>query len=265
MTNATKAKAAAKNSTTEELQIRTIREGRVTFLLKGETPLVYNAMSMKVRQLLLCPPKKETKTQQNSRLKHDPIQEYRDSVYRHIGDEHATRLMFPSTAFKAALMRVASDAGQKGDKGKVGRTVYVEGDSVDVYGIPKLWMSIVRCAGQARTPDVRTRAIIPNWCAKVTVRFQEPFLNVTNIVDLFASAGRLCGIGDFRQEKGAGNYGRWDLVEANDLDFNRLAEYGGRDAQDDALANPELYDHETVQLMEWFQAEAATRGFEPTK
>jgi hypothetical protein len=69
------------------------------------------------------------------------------------------------------------------------------------------------------------------------------------------------GVGDWRQEKGSGNFGCFKLVGADDPDFVRITKKMGRKAQAEALANPEYYDAETEELLSWFDAETKRRGF----
>ena len=57
--------------------------------------------------------------------------------------------------------------------------------------------------------------------------------------------GSPCGIGDFRQEKGKGNFGQYRACEPNDPEIKKLMKIGGRDAQDEALANPKYHDADT--------------------
>ena len=67
--------------------------------------------------------------------------------------------------------------------------------------------SVTRSADINKTPDVRTRAIIPEWCLSATVQFTKPLLKENAIVNLMAAAGLTQGIDDWRQQKGSGNYG----------------------------------------------------------
>ena len=68
------------------------------------------------------------------------------------------------------------------------------------------------------------------------------------------------GVGDFRQEKGKGNFGLFDLVGADDPTWRRIAKAGVRDAQDAALNDPEFFDEESQELFTWFEEEINRRG-----
>lgn len=234
-----------------------IEQGRITFYLVGNSPFIYNAMSFKTKMELLKPAKKKTKAEKESTLKHKPLEEYRDSVYRRRDDEDGpTRLIFPASAFKKALTTVALRV-PGAHKTELNQLTWVEGANVDIYGVPELLMSVVRNSDIKRTPDIRTRAILPEWAAKITIRYMQPMLTAQTLAQLLEYAGLLMGIGDFRQEKGAGSYGQFRQVAEDDVDFARIVANGGMEAQDAALATPATHDHETDQLFSQFIVEMA--------
>ncbi len=240
----------------DEIEILKLKKGRASFCILGESPLIYNAMSLKVRQGLLAP-KKKTAIEKASTVKHDPLAEYRASVYRH--DEGPTLLCFPAVAFKRALASAALDLGGA-KRAQIERLVWAIGDRVPIYGVPQLRMDVVRSADMNRTPDIRTRAILPKWCAVLDLVWMEPAVNVQIVGDLLAGAGDIRGIGDFRQEKGAGNYGQFKLVGADDKDFKAIVKAGSRQQQVSALDKPECYDDESDELLEWWKTEIKRRG-----
>lgn len=241
-----------------EVNILEITQGKITFFIRGQTPLILNSMSQKAMHELLMPKGRKTAADKAQSLKHNPLEEYRGSVYRTRQNDAPTRLVFPSSAFKKSMGTAALDIpGAK--KAQIGRLVWVVGDTVEVYGVPQLFMSVVRSADMNHTPDVRTRAILPEWACRITVQFVKPAINEQSICNLLAAAGVTVGIGDFRQEKGAGNYGQFQLVSDNDKDYARIVKTGGLKAQDAALEDPEMYDIETEQLYTWFNAEMMRR------
>lgn len=253
--------AKPKTTETTELQVHTVKTGKVDFYLVGTTPLIYNAMSFKAQQDLLYPKGKKTEADKAENMKHNPIEEYRASVYAHKSDSAVTRLMFPCGGFKKAMSTAALDLpGLR--KSQIGRLVWITERDIDIYGVPMLTMNVVRSADMAKTPDVRTRAIVPNWACKISVNFVQPQLNVKNIGNLLASAGVLVGIGDWRQEKGSNNFGQFEVVGTDDLRLRRIIKAGTRVAQDRALANPAFYDLESQRLFEWFNKEVTKRGDE---
>lgn len=241
-----------------EISVLEIRRSRVTFCIRGTAPLIYNAMSYKTQQQLLLPPQKKNAAERASTLKHEPLREFRDSTYVARDPESPTYLVCKSTMFKAAMMGAARDIPGVA-RTSIGRLCYVVGDEVPIYGIPEIFMAVTRSADMNRTPDVRTRAVIPHWAAIVTVEFTTPILKEDAIANLFAAAGITHGIGDWRQEKGSGNYGSYEVVSHDEL--QEIMETGGKDAQISAMENPDPFDSETEELLTWYETEVKRRGF----
>lgn len=242
-----------------EISIAEIVEGEMHFCILGTSPLICNRMAQKAWFELLAP-RKKTAADKASNLKHDPIEEFRASPYRMADPDAPTALALLPTMFKKGMGTAALDTpGAK--KAQIGRLVSVQWDAMPVWGVPRVFMAITRSADMNRTPDVRTRAILPEWACRLTVRFQKPILREQSVANLLASAGRLSGVGDWRQEKGSGSYGAFRLVSEGDPDFVRITSTQGRAAQQHALDNPEPYDDETSEMLAWFNVEMNRRGF----
>lgn len=225
----------------------------------GRRPLVCNRMSEKARHELLMPAGRKNAAEKQASLKHDPIAEYQASPYTLTDESMPTLLAVMSSAFKGAMSTAALDLpGTK--KAQIGRLVYVQGDYTPVFGIPKLFMSVTRMADIGRTPDIRTRAIIPFWACKLAVSFVEPLLNKQAIVNLLAAAGVTAGVGDWRPEKGKGDYGQFCIVNDEDPEFLEIVKQG-REAQQEAMENPEPYDDESAEMLSWWTGEVKRRGF----
>lgn len=252
----------AKKTESSEINILELETRRVQLCLLGTTPLIFNRLSEKAKRELLMPKGRKTAADKAQQLKHVPMAEYRDSVYRNRGSDCKTRLAFPAPGFKGACASAALDIpGAK--KTEMGRLTWVEGYQIDIYGIPKIFMCGVRSADMNKTPDIRTRAIVPEWACTVTIGFVRPNLNETSVARLMAAAGIIVGVGDFRQEKGKGDFGRFALVDKNHPGWSRyqqIVKTGGRVAQDRALEDPEPFDLETEELLAWFDAEVDRRG-----
>ena len=242
----------------KEMQVVTLQTGRVSFCLLGTAPMIYNSVSMKAKEALLNGDEKKNAAERAGSLKHEPYHEYVASTYRHRDDTHPTRLMVPAGMFKGAMKSAAVRMpGLK--RTEISQLVWCEGRDIDVYGVPQIYLSVVRSADIARTPDVRTRAIVPQWCAQISVTYVKPQLSDKAIVNLVAAAGLLAGIGDGKQERGYG-HGTFEIVAENDARFQNIMKAGGRAAQDAALKNPTAYDIETEELLQLHEAAAAKRG-----
>lgn len=242
-----------------QISVMEVQRGEIEFCVLGSTPLICNRMSEKVKRELLMPAGKKTAADKASNLKHNPMEEFRASPYTLNDEGSPTLLALMSSAFKGALRTAALDMpGAK--KAQIGRLTWVEGMYTPVYGIPQLFMSVTRSADMNKTPDVRTRAIIPEWACRVTISFVKPILREQVVANLFAAAGITMGVGDWRTEKGAGNFGQFRLVSRDDKDFLRIVKAGGRRAQSEAMKAPQCYDTETEEMLSWFDAEAKRRG-----
>ena len=249
----------AKTDELEQVQIVELTRAKIVYHIVGETPLLMNSMSVKAQRELLLPRGRKTAAEKQGSLKHDPLQEYRDSIYRaRKGSETVLALL--NTQFKAALCTAALDVpGAK--KAQIGRLTSIEGgEKIALFGVPQIMCSVVRSADINKTPDIRTRCIVPRWACKVEVTYTIPVLNATVISSLFATAGYTMGVGDWRPQKGSGTFGRWKIVEANDKEYLDIIKTGGADAQQAALDDPESYDDETDELLSWYDVEVRRRG-----
>lgn len=252
--------ATTKMANAGEISIMEVVKGQMDFCILGTSPLIMNRMSQKVWFELLAPKGKKTASEKASSLKHDPIQEFRDAPYTMADPNAPTLLGMMPTAFKRAMGTAALDMpGAK--KTQIGRLVYIEGEMISVYGVPKVFMAITRSADMNKTPDVRTRAILPEWACKLSITFTKPILREQSIVNLLAAAGFQSGVGDWRQEKGSGSYGAFKVVSEDDKDFNRILKTMGRTAQEEAVKAPEPYNDETSEMLAWFDVEIRRRGF----
>lgn len=249
----------AKTDELEQVQIVELTRAKIVYHIVGETPLLMNSMSVKAQRELLLPRGRKTAAEKQGSLKHDPLQEYRDSIYRaRKGSETVLALL--NTQFKAALCTAALDVpGAK--KAQIGRLTSIEGgEKLALFGVPQIMCSVVRSADINKTPDIRTRCIVPRWACKVEVTYTTPVLNATVISSLFATAGYTMGVGDWRPQKGSGTFGRWKIVEANDKEYLDIIKTGGADEQQKALDDPDSYDDETDELLSWYDVEVRRRG-----
>lgn len=240
------------------ISINPVHTREIRVALIGTSPIILNRLSEKARHELLLPRGRKDAARRQSELKHDPIEEFRAAPYCLASDESPSLLAVMSSAIKGAMMTAALDLpGAK--KAQIGRLVYVQGDFTPIFGLPKLFMSITRSADMNRTPDVRTRAIVPAWAALATVRFVTPILDESSVLNLISAGGVTAGIGDWRPEKGKGSYGQFRVTTPDDPEFTRIA-VDGRAAQNEAMDAPEAYDQETEDLLGWFTGEVVVRG-----
>lgn len=259
MANPKRTKPSAPEAATVGIVVEPLKMTEVALCILGASPLIYNRMSTKAQRELLLPAGPKNRASRRVELKHDPLSEYRASVYLDPDTSAETRLVFPSPGFKAAAMTAALEV-PGATKTQIGRLLSVLGYQVRIFGIPQLFMCGVRQAGMNHTPDIRTRAILPRWATQIRVRYPANSVDPASVANLFAAAGQICGVGDFRQEKGKGSFGLFSLVNEDDSEYQDTLATGGAVAQEAALASPEAFNAESAELWSWFEQELISRG-----
>ena len=225
------------------LSIESLQQTEVSFKIIGTAPLIYNSMSLKAQKTLLMGAAKKTAAEKKE-IKHNPEEEFVDSCY--INGTNGSYLSFPSTGIKRGMATAALETAGV-TKASINRGIYVVGEHINVWGKPYMNMSVVRSSDINRTPDIRTRAKLPNWCTEVTVRYINPTFSQLDITALLVNAGTLCGLGDWRIEKG-GPMGGYRIVQTKDDQkiFDRLVKEEGDTCQKLALENPEIEAHDNM-------------------
>lgn len=240
--------------------IEELDQREMTVRIIGTTPMYFNRMAEKARRALFIGGGKKTAAEKKA-IKHEPELEYRSSVYRI--NTGPTLLGFPAPAIKGAMATAALETGGV-TKTSVNRLIYLPDERIKIWGIPQLKCDVVRSADMNKTPDIRTRAYLPEWASEFRIRFVQPTLNPVSVTSLLVNAGIVCGIGDFRIEKGKGSYGGFRIVseenEAGMAEFNRIVSEQGRDAQEYALQHPDYADEDTNELMQMMLQEREDRG-----
>lgn len=240
----------------EAIEVEPLRVGSMQVWLRGLTPLIYNRLARKAMEELLFPKGRKSVAEKQQLLKHDPANEYRNSMSKRAG-VGPTRLVFPAPAVKGAMATAALET--KGtNKTQIGRLVWVKDYSLDVYGVPELFMAPVRSADMNKTPDIRTRAILRDWCLPVTIQYVKPQMSEKAILQLLSNGGIIVGIGDFRQEKGKGSFGQFEV--STESKCKGIITNGGLKQQDAAIKNPTCFDDDTAELLAWFNEEVKVRG-----
>lgn len=239
-------------------EIFPLKQHRVSLRVVGRTGLFFNAMSAKAQRTLLLGGGKKTVAEKKG-VKHDPIEEFRTSVYKQV--DGPTLLGFPAPAFKAAMATAALETpGMR--KASINRLLFLPQERVPIWGIPRLRCDVVRSADVAKTPDIRTRAFLTEWAAEVEIAFVDTLLH-SDIHALLANAGVIIGIGDFRQEKGKGSFGTFAPVLPGDgllnEEWERITSTAGREAQIAAMENPEPVNEVTAELLDMFFDEVERR------
>jgi hypothetical protein len=247
---------------TRELKVFSIQRKKMQFHILGASPLVYNSVAMHTMGEILIPAEKMTKSEKEITFKHEPLIEYRESTYRRLQSENGqTRLLLPSIMFKAAVADVAKRVPGNATTTALKQLVWVHNPYVDLYGTPKMFMRMVRIPATGSL-DIRITAIVPFWYCSVDLTFVVPQLSPDSMSNLMMAAGMLNGVGDYRQQKGAGSYGQFELVNPDDARVTRIKKENMK-VQDEALREPEFWDQTTETLMHHFETEAQRRELRP--
>ena len=236
----------------DAIVIQSVERESVTIPLVGTSGLYCHRMSAKAKNQLMLGGRKKSLAERVE-LKHDPLAEFIDSMHVRPGMFEGTDIVFPAMALKSAMATAAlMVAGIR--KTDVQRLVYIRDEFVPVYGVPRVRMDITRSADINKTPDVRTRAYFREWAMQITMEFVRPVLSTTAIMALLYNAGVMCGVGDFRQEKGKGSYGTFQPASSVPAALMDHA------AQRAALTDPEHDNEETKELLDVYGAAVEARA-----
>ena len=236
---------------TGELHIESVAMSRFTVYIRGLTGLVCHRMAAKAKHQLLLGGKKKTAAERIE-IKHNPPIEFLDSMHVTKDAHPHSHVLFPAMAFKSA-MATAALAVPGMTKSNAQRLLFFPDEFVPIFGIPRLRMDVVRSADMNRTPDIRTRAYFDKWATTFRVEYAEPQLTQKSVITLLANAGRIIGVGDFRQEKGRGSFGTFEVVSEIPEDLMDAK------AQWEAMETPVPANRETEDLLNEFHDEVISR------
>ena len=211
-------------SKTAPIAVSAIKQVTTVLHLRGTTPLIMNRMPNKYRKEMLIGGKPKRTDADKQGLRQNPRAEFKSGL--HFFEEAweprdtdgnvlgpPTHVGFPTVAFKAAMIETTKDLpGIAGTQVK--RLVFLPDEYAPIYGVPQLRMDVTRQAGMTRAPQMTTRPEFPVWESLLVVRYASPMLNQKKIATLLANAGIICGIGEYRQEKGKGSFGCFELVDS---------------------------------------------------
>jgi hypothetical protein len=240
-----------------EIEIEELKIARLKICLLGTTPLISHRFAAKAWKELLLPAPEKNAAERAASLKHDPVTEFRETLYINRDPKQPTLIHYPAGAFSKAMAAAALDIpGAR--KAQILRLVSLATTQVNLYGVPFLGMEMVRSGDMARTPDVRTRAYLTEWCAEIEVEFVSTLIGQRQIVNLLAAAGVIVGVGDNRPQKGGTN-GKFVTALPDDADVVRIKQHQARAAQQEAYASPSFFDDQSAEIYAWFVDELKRR------
>lgn len=254
--------AVSMKKANDGVSIIPIKTDVVAVNIVGTSPFIMHRFAFKAWQELLMPSQKKNAAAKAESLKHDPLNEYRECLYKNRDDATPTLFHVPTAMLQEAIASAALDM-PGATKSSVSRWVSVQGDidagTLCLYGVPELYTTMVRSSDMNHTPDVRTRPIFRKWAIRhLMVTFKEDPLNKPAIMNLLGAAGQIVGCGDWRPQKG-GSMGKFRVCDDSDPEFQEIIAHQGRDVQQLAFESPAYYDQDTEDIITWFQAEIARR------
>jgi len=203
---------ATRAQATKEIIIPAIDIRTVTFKLVGDSPLIMHAWDPKTKQEMLD--KMMGKAKSKVRETKNPVSEFINSMYWLDGrPEEATqeafdkairsgraKFGFPSVAFKAAAVSAGYRAKVTKDKVSMSGAMHIDGEFVQINGIPQMREDMVRVANGA--PDIRYRGEFPIWEAEINVKYNAGVVTDEQVINLFNLGGFAVGVGEWRPERG---------------------------------------------------------------
>ena len=121
---------------------------------------------------------------------------------------------FPVTAFKQAALSGAYRMGWSKDKVSLRGVFFIESDPDGMIEIqsdaPVMREDMVRIG--MGTADIRYRGEFRNWSAKMTLLYNKNGnYDIESIINMINAGGYICGVGEWRPEKG-GTYGMFHVL-----------------------------------------------------
>lgn len=205
----------------EAIVIPAIELERVAIKVVGDTPLIMHKWSEKAKREMLDKQMKVAKAKGHDAK--DPVADFINSMYWLEGEpEDKTeegfeaaiasgnaRFGFPSVAFKASAVSGAYRAKATKDKVSMNAAFHIDGDMVEIQGIPHMREDMVRVG--MGTADIRFRGEFSEWSAILPITYNAGAISLEQLLNLFNLGGFSCGVGEWRPEK-SGSYGMYHVA-----------------------------------------------------
>lgn len=202
------------NTTTKEITIPAINIQKIILKIIGDSPLIVHAWDEKTKREMLEKQMKKAKTKGHDIR--NPVREFINSLYwlSHKPDDETedgfmmaindgATFGFPSVAFKASAVSAGYRSGVTKDKVSTNAAFHIDGEFVEIKGIPEMREDMVRVG--MGTADLRYRGEFKEWNAEIAVKYNASAISAEQIVNLFNLGGFACGVGEWRVEKGGAN------------------------------------------------------------
>lgn len=206
---------AVRKAESKELIIPAIAIKTLSVNIVGDTPLIMHAWDEKIKRAMLEKQMGKAKTKRHEIR--EPVREFISSMYWLSGaPEEGTeegfmkaissgnaKFGFPSIGFKASAVSAGYRSGVTKDKVSMYGAFHIDGQFVEINGIPEMREDMVRVG--MGTADLRYRGEFKEWNAVVDIRYNSGAITAEQVVNLFNLGGFACGVGEWRVEKGGMN------------------------------------------------------------
>lgn len=212
--------ATKKNEVVESgiVQIPDLNLGEFTLKVIGDSPLIVHAWSDKAKQMMLD---KQMKKASAGREAKDPFMDFVDSLYwlterpknPTMEDVLKAKFGFPVTAFKAAAIDGAYQAGALAKKTTARGAFHIIGEMAEINGVPEMREDMVRIA--MGTADIRYRGEFKKWDTTLLIQYNKNAVSMEQIISMFNIGGFGVGVGEWRPAKD-GSFGRFHVACGNE-------------------------------------------------
>ena len=152
----------------------------------------------------------------------DPEAEYEAAFHRLSDGSYG----FPAHGIKASIANAAHrDLGFP--RTAVYKAVFVHPDDpvtncvrIEHSAAPKMRTDVVRL--ESGVADLRYRPEFQDWAMNLRITIDEDWINVDTLVALIQRAGFGVGIGEWRPQKGVGNFGRYKVAVVEEDDGSQV-------------------------------------------
>jgi len=213
--------AVRATKTQEGISIPPIDIMRTELRIVGDSPLLVHAWDEKVKKDMLD--KMIGKAKVKARDMKDPVREFINSLYWLEGKPEGFTEQdfeealesgkaiwgFKSVAFKSAAVSGAYRAKVTKDKVSMYGAFHIDGEYVEIKGVPEMREDMVKVANGA--PDMRYRGVFNSWETILPISYNAGVLTLEQVANLFNLGGFSCGVGEWRVEKG-GSFGMFHVA-----------------------------------------------------
>ena len=189
----TKAATAATNPTGQAvvIELPPLKIDTASITLIGDSELISHRWSEKAKKEIRD---KQTKQAKQARAAKDPEAEYKESLYPYPGGGYG----FPAVAFKSAAVDACSHI-QNVTKVEARGAFHIAGDLVKIEGEPAMREDMVRIG--MGVADLRYRGGFKEWRTTFTIRYNANVISLSQILNLFNTAGFAIGVGEWRPQR----------------------------------------------------------------